>query len=954
MNTLTELNTFSATTVAADDERLPSPGTTNFTRYEINGVIDPNKNVMSNIESLANSAATWITYDTSTGKWTCVINQSGTSSKSFSDSNIIGELKVTNTSLDNYYNSVEVEFPHKDLNDASDYIRIDIPAVDRKPNEPDNVLKLNYPLVNEQVQAQLLGFIELKQSRVDTVIEFTTDFTAIDLQAGDLIDVTNSTFGYTNKLFRVLQIKEVDNETLSLEITAMEYDANVYSTSDLVRYVRSNADGIITIGDIGKCGTPQITKTETDRVPHFLLETTVPDNTDPANPYGIVEGIEVWIYEVPAGELPTWETVDDESRTYTLLTTIKPQGEVFAPGADIDYNIYNLDASNFLLKVRGVNSVTKGPFSDLSGLVQYTPKQVTDQITNDTEINDNGSILASLGMSVLLRLLNGLLQNGDSGSGSLFEKIFEVFRDKTGVDIVGDAQSGSLVVAANVAVKDEGITVANQISSLNFVGDDVAVTVNGTDVTITHAADPGTPSPGPDPTDPYDPLATTIAINSLLPTDRTTFEASPTDTAPNYAKQTGPYIFRMPQAWGAYQLGDAAKTAKLYKSDGTLVETLNPNSTDVTIDNNVIKLNFADRDKGTDYYILLDEGFVTLCSRPSEAITSPQTWNFNTAPVYDATEHNQTGSVYTAGTLTFTTSVKNCLNGAEVTFDFGSRTPTKVGGNITVEYDSDSDGTVDTTHQTIAVSGGTVVDNTITYSINTLTAETLYKITTPASAFSANFALGCHTASGYNAETTTQFTSPAVLDVESLEAVSVVGSYTSGLLEYDSPTDFDNINTQSNITLNFNRDIAFGSAGTLTIYEDGSSWQVFDITDTFDPELVSEIFWISGDRLHLNPTKDMKPGSSYYLLADSGAIVSATCPSDVWAGTSDTTEYTWTTYALEPGSGTTIDLVNDTVEYDFGQNIAFSDPNANIVIKDGTGTVLATVNSSSSAVTLET
>jgi len=180
--------------------------TTTLTRYRINGVVDTSKSVMSNLENIANSAAAWITYDITDGKWAVVINKAETSAHSFDDSNIVGPIKLSGSGLDELYNSVEVQFPMRDIKDDNDFVRIEIPAVDRKPNEPDHTLTLTYPLVTNPVQATLLGFLELKQSRMDYIIEFSTDYSKNDVLAGDVIDVTSSTYGFTNKLFRVLPI----------------------------------------------------------------------------------------------------------------------------------------------------------------------------------------------------------------------------------------------------------------------------------------------------------------------------------------------------------------------------------------------------------------------------------------------------------------------------------------------------------------------------------------------------------------------------------------------------------------------------------------------------------------------------------------------------------------------------------------------------------------------------
>jgi hypothetical protein len=123
---------------------------------------------------------------------------------------------------------------------------LETPTAQRLPNEPDNRLIINAPLVNNQIQAQLLGLIELKQSRLDKVIQFATDYSYVNIEAGTIISVTNSVYGWTNKLFRVLQISEQEAEnTIVIEITAQEYSSDVYDDSDLFEYLRENEDGLI-------------------------------------------------------------------------------------------------------------------------------------------------------------------------------------------------------------------------------------------------------------------------------------------------------------------------------------------------------------------------------------------------------------------------------------------------------------------------------------------------------------------------------------------------------------------------------------------------------------------------------------------------------------------------------------------------------------------------------------
>lgn len=211
----------------------------------INGFIDTNKPVLENLNNLCTASLSWLTYDISTGKWCVVINKTGTSVASFDDSNIIGSINVSGTGVNELYNSVSIEFPHADLRDQKDYIDLSIPSADRFENEVDNNLNIQTDLINDPVTAQYLASIELKQNRIDKVIEFRTDYSKIGLKAGDLIDVTNSIYNYTNKIFRIIKIEEDDGDTLSLSITALEYDSNVYSTSGLSRNERTKRTGIL-------------------------------------------------------------------------------------------------------------------------------------------------------------------------------------------------------------------------------------------------------------------------------------------------------------------------------------------------------------------------------------------------------------------------------------------------------------------------------------------------------------------------------------------------------------------------------------------------------------------------------------------------------------------------------------------------------------------------------------
>jgi hypothetical protein len=464
------LNTYSQIGVAYDDQ---GTGTETLAdRYQINGLLDSKNKVLENAEAIVNACASWLSYDSHVGKWGVVINKSDTSIASFNDSNIVGNITVSGTGLQDLYNTTEIKFPHRELRDNLDVYKIDVPTSSipsdwvlfaRNANEEVNPLILTYDIINEPVQAQLLGLIELKQSRIDKIVEFSTNFDYYNLKAGDVIDVTNSRFGFSSKAFRIINITEVHDDlgSLIMSIQALEYDASVYSIADLYRFTRSNENGILPLGSIGAPGTPVVSKVEQDARPRIEVSTTAPT--------GLVEGIEYW--------LTTDTTItDDASRSYTLIATKKPVGGgVYTSGTVVVLSYDTLGSGDFYIKTRGFNTNTVGTFSSVSGLVEFVPQQTTDAIGPETGMLDGtGGLIAGLAAVQLLGKLSDLIGETDIGQ-SIFSKIFDTFEEVTGIDLVGDASDGGLVVAADLAVKADGTSLGATTSSINFVGPIIAL-----------------------------------------------------------------------------------------------------------------------------------------------------------------------------------------------------------------------------------------------------------------------------------------------------------------------------------------------------------------------------------------------------------------------------------------------------------------------------------------------
>lgn len=209
-------------------------------RYEINGVLNTGDTVKTNMEKINLASASWTTYNYKTGQWQIVSNRAASASELnaayvFNDDNIIGEISLTSSNLEDLYNQVEAGFASRAVRDQTDYYKRSLPQEELNSLEPANRLQMTVQMVNNPIHAGRIANIELNQNRYDLLISFTADYGALVCEVGDVVKVTNAVYGFDNKLFRITRIRETELEdaTLASEITALEYSASVYADSTL-------------------------------------------------------------------------------------------------------------------------------------------------------------------------------------------------------------------------------------------------------------------------------------------------------------------------------------------------------------------------------------------------------------------------------------------------------------------------------------------------------------------------------------------------------------------------------------------------------------------------------------------------------------------------------------------------------------------------------------------------
>ena len=298
INTSTSISSANSLSLYSYSNTVPpnqflADGTTPSTqvRYEMNGVLSTGDTVKSNLEKITQSCASWSTFDYSSGQWKVVINRAASSGEldtafEFNDDNIIGDIGITATNLEDLYNALEVEFASRKIRDQNDYYRAAIDPSDRNLLEPDNNLNMRLDMVNNALHAARVGLIELKQSRVDLIITFRADYSAIQCEAGDVVKITNDVYGFADKLFRISRLREVEGEdgSLTVDVTALEYDSTVYTDETLEDSADVQGSGIPTFGGSSTLPAPSapIAATISTTTPSFTLQTTIsPSSTAP-------------------------------------------------------------------------------------------------------------------------------------------------------------------------------------------------------------------------------------------------------------------------------------------------------------------------------------------------------------------------------------------------------------------------------------------------------------------------------------------------------------------------------------------------------------------------------------------------------------------------------------------------------------------------------------------------
>ena len=307
-------------------------GSATQSRYRINGVLDAGQPVLSNLDKIMTCSDSWMAYNAAMGKWSIVINKAETASYAFNDSNIIGEIRVSATDITQSVNQVEAKFPDKGARDQPNFVNIATPAILLYPNEPTNKYSVNYDLCNDSVQAQYLANRILEQAREDLIVSFSTTYYGIQVDAGAVVSVTNSDYGWTNKLFRVVKVNEASltDGSLGAKLELSEYSAAVYDDFDITQYAPVPNSSLPSVSYFSPLSAPTVSASNPgSAIPNFNVSIAIPAT-------GRVTYSELYYTTVAIPTVNDWKllsianTIDGQpvtpSSTYIFANQVLPTG----------------------------------------------------------------------------------------------------------------------------------------------------------------------------------------------------------------------------------------------------------------------------------------------------------------------------------------------------------------------------------------------------------------------------------------------------------------------------------------------------------------------------------------------------------------------------------------------------------------------------------------------------
>lgn len=207
-------------------------------RYIFNYAIDSRRPAIDIINTILQSFGAFLVQ--SQGKYILKVRQADAAVMSFDDGvngandNILsGSFGYSEISKDDDPNRIRFQYVDPEQN----WTRVFAQAEDKIDQDYRATLEGGNGVVTQEIasmavtrftQASRLALMTLKEKKFTPVtVVFKTNIKALPLDAGDVVNLSHALPNWTNKPFRIIQIRQMADDTM--EIQAIEYNASIYN-----------------------------------------------------------------------------------------------------------------------------------------------------------------------------------------------------------------------------------------------------------------------------------------------------------------------------------------------------------------------------------------------------------------------------------------------------------------------------------------------------------------------------------------------------------------------------------------------------------------------------------------------------------------------------------------------------------------------------------------------------
>jgi hypothetical protein len=335
-------------------------------RFVFNGALNTNQKIMQNIQAMADCCDCLVKYNEITGLWGVIVQTPTYSvAMDINNTNLVGAISVSPIDLNNSFNIIEVKFPDGTAKDSFNSATFDLATIDPSllfANEPVNKQSVNLYLTNNSVTAQYLANRMLEAAREDLQIQCEINYIGLELEAGDIVTVTNANYGWNAKLFRIMKVVEKfgDDGTITASLNLMEYNPTIYDDKNVTEFTPSPNTGIGSPVTFGVVPPPVVSAQYPSAVnPAFNVTVTT-------SSAGITQYAEIWYsaYQYPtAAQLIFAGTTEIQSNGNPYTTNfVMPTVQLF-----------NIPTGDWYLFSRMVNAIATSDYSLASTKLVWRP-----------------------------------------------------------------------------------------------------------------------------------------------------------------------------------------------------------------------------------------------------------------------------------------------------------------------------------------------------------------------------------------------------------------------------------------------------------------------------------------------------------------------------------------------------------------------------------------------------